>query len=92
MLTTDREQAERYSRGVVLEYHVPSHEVYSRENREASLWPAQPHSAYINRDVDAHAVRTSLSGEYLHKVHEQPDKVWDARSEAILRSVRNREK
>lgn len=74
MLTADREQATHYSRGAVLEYHVPAHEVWKSGNDKASLWPAQPHSAYIDRDADAHAIRTTLPGKYLAAVHDHPEK------------------
>lgn len=69
-LTDSKAQAHIYANGgPVLEFHVPEHEVWSRQNRQGVLWPGKPHHVY-DHEATAYALKKPLPPEYLHAVHE----------------------
>lgn len=69
-LTDSLPQAQRYSRdGTVAEYHVPKSKVWSSGKKTAVLWPGQAHSAYGFPEATGYAVKDSLPGKYLRKIH-----------------------
>lgn len=81
MLTTSFEQAQRYARDVVLEFHVPAALLWDSttpgDRDGAVLWPGGEHNAY-GFHATAYALRRPLDAQYLTEVHEVNRKTADS--------------
>jgi hypothetical protein len=70
MLTDDLEQAKAYAfDGTVIEFDIPEGKIFGPDrDSDFFLWSATPHSAYIGRDANAYAIKTSVPPQYIERV------------------------